>query len=93
MKKEEERKFELAPQVETDLRKRESQLLINIAEPDPEYQRFILTDDASIFDAVGTDETVIKQRMGILLQRPRVAAPPAFVEGRRTCEEAPAGLA
>jgi hypothetical protein len=29
---------------------------INIAEPDPEYQPFILTDEASLFDAVATGE-------------------------------------
>jgi hypothetical protein len=61
--KDEGKKFELAPQVETELRRREIQLLINIAEPDPQYQPFLLTDEASIFSAVGTDESVIKNRM------------------------------
>jgi hypothetical protein len=61
--KDEEKRFELAPQVETELRKREIQLLINIAEPDPEYQPFLLTDEASIFSAVGTDKSVIRKRM------------------------------
>lgn len=61
--KDEEKTFELAPQVETELRRREIQILINIAEPDPEYQPFLLTDEASIFSAVGTDESVIRRRM------------------------------
>ena len=61
--KDEEKKFELASQVETELRRREIQLLINIAEPDPAYQPLLLTDEASIFAAVGTDESAIKKRM------------------------------
>ncbi len=53
----------LASQLETELRRREIQLLINIAEPDPEYQPLLLTDEASIFSAVGTDKSAIKKRM------------------------------
>lgn len=57
------KKIELADQVETKVREREIQLLINIVEPDPQYQPFILTDEASLFDAVGTDEETMKRRL------------------------------
>ena len=46
--------LELAPSTETVARGREVQLLINIAEPDPELQPFALTDEASLLDAVPT---------------------------------------
>ena len=38
------------------------QLLINIAEPDPEYQPFIITDEASLLDAVATDKAELESR-------------------------------
>lgn len=58
-----EKQIELAPSLETESRKREVQLLINIAEPDPEYQPFILTDEASLLDAVGTQPAEISRRL------------------------------
>ena len=58
-----DRKFELAPSTETEARRREVQLLVNIAEPDPEYQPFIITDEASLLDAVGTDPEAIRRRL------------------------------
>ncbi len=61
--KREGNKLELAKQVETDARRREAQLLINIVEPDPQYQPFILTDEASLFDVVGTDEATMRRRL------------------------------
>lgn len=39
------------------------QLLINIAEPDPEYQPFIITDEASLLDAVGVGASAIERRL------------------------------
>jgi hypothetical protein len=57
------RKIELAPTIETDKRQREVQLLINIAEPDPEYQPVLLTDEASLLDAVGTQTEEIRRRL------------------------------
>jgi hypothetical protein len=57
------KKIEVAPSVETEARKREIQLLINIAEPDLQYQPFILTDEASLFDAVATEPTAISRRI------------------------------
>jgi hypothetical protein len=53
---------ELAPSTETVARAREIQLLINIAEPDPELQPEVLTDDASLLDAVSTTPTEIARR-------------------------------
>jgi hypothetical protein len=55
--------MKMAPSVETDARKREVQLLINIAEPDPQYQPFILTDDATLLDAVATEPSAISRRL------------------------------
>jgi hypothetical protein len=55
--------IEIAPQVEIGRRQREIQLLINIAEPDPEYQPGLLTDEASLLDAVGTDADHIQRRL------------------------------
>ena len=57
------KKFELAEQAETQAREREIQLLINLVEPDPQYQPFILTDEATLFDAVGADRDTIKRRL------------------------------
>jgi hypothetical protein len=54
--------IDVAPSTETELRRREVQLLINIAEPDPQYQPFIVTDEASLLDAVAPDEVAIRLR-------------------------------
>jgi hypothetical protein len=58
-----DKKTEFAPSSETESRQREVQLLINIAEPDPEYQPVILTDEASLLDAVGTAVEEITRRV------------------------------
>jgi len=58
------RKVELARSTETDARHREVQLLVNIAEPDPDYQPVILTDEASLLDAVPTRREEIVRRLG-----------------------------
>jgi hypothetical protein len=57
------KRVEVAPSLETELRRREVQLLISIAEPDPEYQPFIVTDDASLLDDVGTEPDEIAKRL------------------------------
>ena len=49
---------------------REVQLLLNVVEPDPEYQPFVLTDEASVFDAVGHDEDEIRRRLELYFGRP-----------------------
>jgi hypothetical protein len=58
-----DKKMELAPSSETEARQREVQLLINIAQPDPEYQPFIVTDEASLLDAVCTEPDDIARRL------------------------------
>jgi hypothetical protein len=55
--------FEVAPTLEIESRRREVRLLINIAEPDPQYQPFVVTDEASLLDAVGTEPEVIMRRL------------------------------
>ena len=57
------KKIELADHAEIDAREREIQLLINIVEPDPQYQPVLLTDEANLFDAVGADEDTISRRL------------------------------
>jgi len=54
---------EAAPSTETIARGREIQLIINIAEPDPEFQPFGLTDAASLLDSVPTPEIEIARRL------------------------------
>ncbi len=55
--------IELADDSQTEARRREVQILLNVVEPDSHYQPFILTDEASLFDAVGTDEETMKRRL------------------------------
>ena len=59
------RKIEIADETETQRRSREVQLLINIVEPDPEYQPFLLTDEASLLDAVGADPDEMLHRLAL----------------------------
>jgi hypothetical protein len=56
---------EIADDTETKARAREVQVLLNIVEPDPEYQPFILTDEAYLFDAVATDEDEMLRRLAL----------------------------
>ena len=56
------RSIELTPSTETLARGREVQLVINIAEPDPEFQPGVLTDEASLLDAVPTPPAEIVRR-------------------------------
>ena len=56
------RRIEYASTSDTERRAREVQLLVNLAEPDPEYQPFFLSDEASLYDAVGTDPADIQRR-------------------------------
>ena len=57
--------FEIAPDTEIQRWAREVQFLLNVIEPDPEYQPFVLTDEASLFDAVG----MMRTRFGGVLAR------------------------
>jgi hypothetical protein len=64
------KQIEVAPSFETELRQREVQLLINIAQPDPEYQPFIVTDEASLLDAVATEPDEIARRLEVYFGAP-----------------------
>jgi hypothetical protein len=57
------KRIELADQTQTDAREREIQLIINIVEPDPEYQNPLVTDEASLLDAVGVDPETMMRRL------------------------------
>lgn len=57
------REVTYAPTVEIERRSREVQLLMNVVEPDPEYQAFFLSDEASILDICGADQALIERRL------------------------------
>ena len=59
------KKFEIADDTETQVHAREVQVLLNIVEPDPEYQPFILTDEASLFDAVAAGDDEMLRRLAL----------------------------
>ena len=63
MNKPPKKRIVLAPHVETDRRRREIEVLIAIAEPDPEYQGVLVTDEASLLDAVGASPEEIQERL------------------------------
>jgi len=64
------RKFELASTIETERRAREVQLLVNVIEPDPEYQAVLLTDEASALDVSGKPEAEVIRRLESYLGHP-----------------------
>jgi hypothetical protein len=64
------RKVEFAPVVETELRVREVQLLLNVIEPDPEYQAFAVTDDPSALDVSSNSRELVRARLEQYLRRP-----------------------
>lgn len=61
--------LKIAASVETEARKREVQLLINISEPDPQYQPLIVTDEAALLDVVGTDPGELSRRINTYFGR------------------------
>ena len=60
-------KVDIANQTETIRRAREIQILINIIEPDPEYQPFLLTDEASAYDISMASAQTITERLELYL--------------------------
>ena len=74
----------LAPQLETSRRERDIGLLIRIVEPDPEYQEPLVTDEATLLDAIGASPDEIQERLdvhfGTRLVIPLYAAPVAIVD-------------
>jgi hypothetical protein len=61
--------FELADNAYVSKHEREVQLLINIIEPDPEYQPFIITDEASLLDLVGNMEDEINEKLNFYFKQ------------------------
>ena len=57
------KKIELAESEEIEKREREVQLIINIVQPDPEYQPVFISDEACFFDISGDSETEIESRL------------------------------
>ncbi len=55
--------IEVAESEETEKRKREVQLIINIVEPDPEYQPFFISDEACFFDISSQHEKEIEDKL------------------------------
>lgn len=66
----ENRKIEIAPVVETELRAREVRLLINVIEPDPDTQAFLVTDEASALDVSSNAPDTVRSRLEAYLRRP-----------------------
>lgn len=64
------KKIEIAPHTETERRAREVQILVNIIEPDPEYQPFLLTDEASPFEVSAAAPELIQSRLEFYFRRP-----------------------
>lgn len=64
------RRVEVAPVVETERRAREVRLLINVIEPDPELQAFLVTDEASALDVSPNVAETVRARLEAYLGRP-----------------------
>lgn len=58
-----DKQIELAETEEVEKRYREVQLLLNVVEPDPEYQPMFVSDEATFFDISGHDEKEIESRL------------------------------
>jgi hypothetical protein len=56
-------KIVAAESKETEKRKREVQLIMNVVEPDPEYQAMFISDEACFYDISGQDEKDIEERL------------------------------
>jgi len=57
------KKIELCESGETLKREREIQLLINIIEPDPEYQPDFISDKATFLDVTAQDDNITISRL------------------------------
>jgi len=63
------RRIEYAPTIEVESRVREVQLLINIVQPDPEYQPFFVSDESTLFDFATEGRSVVEARLEAYLRR------------------------
>lgn len=57
------KKIEFAETIETDNRPREIQLLINLIQPDPEYQPLFLSDEACFLDITSESRETIEAKL------------------------------
>lgn len=64
------KKIEIAAQTETECRAREVQILVNIIEPDPEHQPFLLTDEVILFKVSAAAPELIQSRLEFYFWRP-----------------------
>lgn len=62
-------KIEIADDMEVRKREREMQTLVNVIEPDPEYQPIILTDEAYLHDLCGYEDKEILQCLEFYFSR------------------------
>lgn len=62
--------FSLATKYRSYLYRREIQLLINIQQPDPEFQPLKITDNIMIFDVVTANENLIRIRFENYFEQP-----------------------
>lgn len=56
-------KIEAAESGAVDSREREVQLIMNIVEPDPEYQAIFISDNACFYDITGQDAKEIEAKL------------------------------
>ncbi len=56
--------------METELRAREVQLLVNVIEPDPDLQAFLITDEASPLNVSSHSSEIVRSRLEAYLERP-----------------------
>ncbi|TXY07439.1 hypothetical protein [Vibrio mimicus] len=52
--------FEFCESLEVARRQREIQILVNLIEPDPEYQPFYISDESTLFDFSSLEEQEIR---------------------------------
>lgn len=64
------KKLKIASRTETERRARDVQILVNIIEPDPEFQPSLLTDEASPFDISAAASELIQSRLEFYFRRP-----------------------
>ena len=62
-------RFHPVDDTETEARAREVQLLINAIEPDPRWQPWFVSDEASLFDCLGNDEADMRRRLSFYFGR------------------------
>ena len=55
--------IEFAESDEIESRAREVQLIINVVEPDPEYQPTFISDEACFYDITGKDEKEVEANL------------------------------